>query len=165
MSGDPRTGAFVDLSTALTGFRAFDLHATGNAGDFCATVARVVGDDVLDDLLAAFGRAREAGGDDRGALERALRREVMSDPRLGPVARNVIKLWYVGIWYELEPGWVDAHGASEENVTFGVSAASYTEGLLWPAVGANPPGAKGPGYASWTGPPRIPGLQPRRDEA
>jgi hypothetical protein len=37
-----------------------------------------------------------------------------------------------------------------------VSAASYTEGLLWPTIGANPNGAKAPGYASWAQPPRIP---------
>ena len=162
MSGDARLDAFVELSAELTGFSAFDLHATGNAGAFCDTVARIVGDDVLDALAAAFAQARTEAAGDRDAAARLIRRDIMSDLRLGPVARNVIKLWYVGIWYELDPDWVDAYGASEDNVTFGVSAASYTEGLLWPAVGANPPGAKGPGYGSWTGPPRIPGLEPQR---
>jgi hypothetical protein len=159
VSDQARLGTFVELSSELTGFSAFDLHGTGNVEAFCATVARVAGEDVLDDLLAAFANARAETPEETARL---IRRDILSDLRLGPVARNVIKLWYVGTWYELPPEWVDAYGASEENTTFGVSAAAYTEGLLWPAVGANPPGAKGPGYASWTGPPRIPGLDLQR---
>ena len=74
-----------------------------------------------------------------------LRRDVFSDPRLGPVARNIVKMWYVGIWYELPRAWTEAYGALRKNVTFTVSPTAYTEGLLWPAIGANPPGAKAPG--------------------
>ena len=29
---------------------------------------------------------------------------------------------------------------------------------LWVAIGANPPGAKAPGYGSWAYPPQIPGF-------
>ena len=85
-----------------------------------------------------------------------LRRSILGDARLGPVARNIMKLWYLGIWYELPRPWIEANGARAANITFMVSAEAYTEGLVWPAVGANPPGAKAPGYASWTGPPQIP---------
>ena len=88
--------------------------------------------------------------------EAFLRRELYGDPRLGPVARNVIKLWYVGIWYELPSAWVEAYGAGPADVDTMVSGAAYAEGLLWVAIGANPPGAKAPGYGSWTGPPCIP---------
>jgi hypothetical protein len=157
MTDRDRLRAFVELSSALTGFSAFELQGTGQAEAFCSTVAGIAGDEVLGALLDAFGRVRAEAGEDRVALEPGIRREILSDLRLGPVARNVIKLWYVGTWYELPPVWVDAYGASDENITFGISPEAYTESLLWPAVGANPPGAKGPGYASWTGPPRIPG--------
>jgi hypothetical protein len=37
-----------------------------------------------------------------------------------------------------------------------VNESAYTEGLLWVAIGANPPGAKAPGYGSWARPPQIP---------
>jgi hypothetical protein len=86
-----------------------------------------------------------------------LRRDIFSHELLGPIARNVVKLWYAGIWYELPREWTEAFGTRENNDTFGVSAAAYTESLLWPAIGANPPGAKGPGYGSWATPPRIAG--------
>ena len=93
-----------------------------------------------------------------GVLADLLRRDLFSDLRLGPVARNVVKMWYVGIWYELPQSWTDAYGARQQNVAFTVSAAAYTEGLLWPSIGANPSGAKAPGYGSWAQPPRIPAV-------
>jgi hypothetical protein len=152
-----RLDEFVAFSAAVTGFKQFDLHGTGQAADYLSTVAAGAGDEVLAELLDAWTLVHgEASGDD--ALEHSLlRREVFSDPRLGPVARNVVKLWYVGIWYELPRAWIDACGALERNYTFMVSPSAYVNGMLWTAIGANPPGARGPGFASWTGPPKIPG--------
>lgn len=155
MSGE-RLDDFVAFSEAVTGFSAFRLHGTGQAEEYRATVADVAGADVLDALLDAWARVREEA-DRGGDLDDLLNRDVSSDPRLGPITRNVIKMWYVGTWYELPKEWWDAYGVGERNTMFTVSPAAYTEGLLWPAMGANPPGAKAPGYASWTGPPRIGG--------
>jgi hypothetical protein len=160
VSGQDRLEAFVALSAAITGFTPFDLHGTGQAEEFRSTVAEVVGENVLAELLDAWERIRDQSGAERSPSPDVLRREIFSDPKLGPVARNMIKLWYVGIWYELPPEWIDAFGALERDRTFMVSTSAYTEGLLWPAIDGNPPGAKGPGYASWTGPPRIPDVPP-----
>jgi hypothetical protein len=151
---DARLDAFVAFSEAVTGFSAVRLHGTGQAEEYRATVADVAGDDVLDALLDAWARVREEaerGGD----LDDLLSRVVFGDPRLGPIARNVIKMWYVGTWYQLPKEWLDAYGARGRADMFTVSPTAYTEGLLWPAMGANPPGAKAPGYASWIGPPEI----------
>ena len=105
-------------------------------------------------MLDAWTRIREEA-DRGGDIGDLLRRDIFGDSRLGPIARNVIKLWYVGIWYELPREWSDAYGQRERDTKFTVSPTAYTEGLLWPAMDANPPGAKAPGYASWTRPPRI----------
>jgi hypothetical protein len=153
---DPRQ-AFVALSAVITGFTEFDLYGSGQTDAHQSVVAEAVGDDVLAELLDAWARVCDEARGERSSTEGLLRREIFSDPKLGPVARNIIKLWYVGIWYALPPAWIDAFGALEKNHTFVPSPAAYTEGMLWPAIGANPPGVKGPGYASWTGPPRIPG--------
>jgi hypothetical protein len=67
----------------------------------------------------------------------------------------VIKMWFVGTWYQLPQEWRDVHAAREPDSTHVVSPASYTEGLLWPTIGANPPGAKGQGFGSWVGPPTV----------
>lgn len=156
MSGGGRLEGFLSLSADLTAYHAFELEGTGQADAFLDTVVSIVGEETVDQMLQAHTRARaEAAGDD-GVLERMLRRDLLSDEKLGPVARNVIKLWYVGIWYELPRAWREAFGARANDVTFTVSANAYVEGLLWPTVGANPPGAKAPGYGSWASPPRIP---------
>ena len=141
---------FLAFSADVTAFTVYELQGTGQAEAYAAAVSGVVGEALLDDLLA-----RHAGLD-RSALDEGLRKQIFGDERLGDVARNIIKLWYVGIWYELPLAWRENYGVREHDVTFMVSAAAYTEGLLWPAIGANPPGAKAPGYGSWAAPPRIP---------
>jgi hypothetical protein len=157
MTPDDRLARFLSVSADLTAFTAFQMQGTGQAPDYLSAVTEVVGEAVVDELLDAHERARAELRQDEAELDDLLRREILSDEKLGPVARNVIKLWYVGIWYELPRAWTEAFGALEKDLTFTVSPAAYTEGLLWPAIGANPPGAKAPGYGSWVGPPRIPG--------
>lgn len=151
---------FLLLSVDLTAFERTDLLGTGLAHDYLAKVRAACGDGVLTDLLDAHRAAREdaageAGVSDHALLDRALRHRIFSDDRLAPVARNVIKLWYAGTWYGLPPEWTDSYGAQTAAETSTVTAASYQEGLLWRAIGANPPGAKAPGYGSWAQPPRI----------
>jgi hypothetical protein len=150
---------FLALSAVVTGFSSFRLLGTGQADTYLSTVIDVVGDSTVSDLLARFRLAREEAAGDEATLDRLLRAHVFSDEKVGPIARNVITLWDVGTWYQLPAAWRDAYGARERDVTFVVSAAAYTESLLWPAVGANPPGAKGQGYATWADPPRIPEIQ------
>ena len=142
---------FLAFSSEVTAFTEFDLHGTGQAPSYLDTVVRVLGEPLLTELLDAYDRA--AGQQDRTM---ALQAEVFSSEKLGPIARSVIKLWYVGVWYELPPDWADSFGALENDGTFTASPAAYPEGLLWRAIGANPPGAHGPGYGSWAQPPRIP---------
>lgn len=153
MSG--RLARFCAFSAELTAWSVFDLRGTGLAETYLDTADDIVGRDVVDALLDRFDCLSAAAEVD-GGLPVLLRRDLLSDPKLGPVARNVIKLWYVGIWYELPRAWTEAYGARRGNVTFTVTPAAYVEGLLWPTIGANPPGAKAPGYGSWTQPPRIP---------
>ncbi|NKE59996.1 hypothetical protein FXN61_25640 [Lentzea sp. PSKA42] len=151
---------FLLLSVDLTAFEKTELLGTGLAHQYLAKVRAACGDEVFTALLAAHRLARadavrDAGSCDRTLLDRALRHRIFSDDRLGPVARNVIKLWYSGTWYGLPPEWTDSYGAHTAAETSTVTAASYQEGLLWRAIGANPPGAKAPGYGSWAQPPRI----------
>jgi hypothetical protein len=155
MSEQERLQQFVDLSAVITGFTAFKLQGTGQSEAYLSAVTRVVGPEPVSELLAAYQSARSQAGSDDAALDNQLRAKVFSDEKLGPIARNVIKLWYVGTWYQLPSAWRDAFGAREHDTTFVVSPAAYTEGLLWPAIGANPPGAKGPGYGTWVEPPRL----------
>lgn len=146
---------FLALSAALTGYPAFRLTGTGRVGEYLSAVLEIVGAPLIRDLTAAFRHAEAEAAGDEAALERGLRHGVMSDDRLGPVARRLVKLWYVGTWTELPPEWREAHGPAPKDRTFVVSPDAYVEGLLWPTVGAGPSGAKPLGYGMWAGPPRI----------
>ncbi|SIO57743.1 hypothetical protein SAMN05444166_5477 [Singulisphaera sp. GP187] len=143
---------FLAFSAEVTAFTEFELRGTGQAEAYLTAVEGVIGGVLLGELLDAYERVPRGSKDKRVS---GLRREIFGDEKLGPIARNIIKLWYIGIWYELPHAWTEAFGAIEKNVLFMVSASAYTEGLLWVAIGANPPGAKGPGYGSWVGPPQI----------
>ena len=145
---------FLALSVALTGYSRFRLLGTGQAQLYFSTLTDVVGEATVTELLQAFQRVRDAAVND-AAFEPLLRAEILSDEKLGPIARNAIKLWFIGVWYQLPPEWREAYGIREKDITFVPSPASYAEGLLWPTIDANPSGAKGPGYGTWALPPRI----------
>jgi hypothetical protein len=156
MSDDARAG-FLSLSATLTGYSRFRLLGTGQADLYLEAARDAVGDDALGELLTTYATVEaeaEAAGDET-ALDRGLRARILSDDKLGPIARNVIKMWFVGTWYQLPQEWRDVHAELKPDTTHVVTPASYTEGLLWPTIGANPPGAKGQGYASWVGPPAV----------
>lgn len=129
---------FVELSEVLTGFDAAELESTGMVQPYLTLLAELVGEQIVGELLAA-------SVDDVDAL--------MSHPCHGPLCRNLIVLWYLGQWDQLPPAWRAAYGAHPDDVTRIVSAAAYKEGLVWPAMGSHPPGAKQPGYGSWALPP------------
>jgi hypothetical protein len=144
---------FLAFSKEITGFTVFQLQGTGMAQAYLDAATSVLGAGLIDELLSAYERVRDEA---QGDLEFRLRREIFGDEKLGPIARNIIKMWFVGIWYELPRAWTESFGAREKNVTFMVSATAYTEGLLWTTIGANPSGAKAPGYGSWAEEPDIP---------
>lgn len=146
---------FLIFSAEMTAFSIFDLQGTGQAQPYLSSVVEVVGEEVLGELLDAYERIADESPDDPAARASLLYRDIFSSEKLGPIARNIIKVWYVGVWYQLPHGWMDSFGTLDNDVTFVVSPAAYTEGLLWRAIGANPRGAKAPGYGSWAEPPRI----------
>jgi hypothetical protein len=155
MASDRRLERFYALSAVLTGFRTFHLRGTGQGAPYIETLSTIVGEETIDALLDTFEQVASHAADDMARLESGLRKAILSDDRFGPIARNLIKLWYVGTWYELPREWHEAYGESDGDRTFVVSSTAYTEGLLWPAIGANPSGAKPLGYAMWATPPRI----------
>jgi hypothetical protein len=150
MADTPELQTFYDLSVTLTGFSRFELDGTGMGSTYFETVQRTVGERFLVDLLRAYREVEREGGD----IERNLRIRILGDPGFGPVAQNVILLWYTGNWNELSQGWRDRYGVSTADVSGVVSAASYQQGLMWTAAGAHPQGANQPGFGTWAEPPR-----------
>ena len=150
MAEESELQTFYDLSVTLTGFSRIDLEGTGMGPTYLDTVRGVVGARFLADLLRTYREVETEGGD----TERNLRIRILGDPGFGPVARNLILLWYTGNWTELSQGWRDTYGVSVSDVSGVVSAESYQQGLMWTAAGAHPQGANQPGFGTWADPPK-----------
>lgn len=144
--------AFLSLSKDLTGFSSFELQGTGEAQAYLDTLQRAVGASLADQLMAAHSAVTATGAQ----REVEIRRNILSDATLGPMARAVLMMWYSGTWYGLPESWVRIHGNPEAGRTFTVRPSSYAEGLIWKNLGVNPAGAKAQGYGSWALPPNIP---------
>lgn len=143
---------FVKLSAALTGYDGASLHATGCVPLYFRQLADVAGPALLARLLETGDKvsARLASnGPDCQAAEAMMRGDVLSDPDLGPLARSLIQLWYLGQWTPTRPEWVERNGAKTADTARILSARSYREGLVWEAMGAHPMGAKQQGFGAW----------------
>lgn len=150
--------AFLGVSAVLTGYTRAELHATGCAADYWHQFRQVTPEALLDDFLAP-GPELEAGlAPEPEATEQKVRDTYLASESLGPLARALIQLWYLGQWVPLPPDWRRAWGASRFDVARIISTRAYKEGLVWNAIGAHPMGAKQQGFGSWAQkPPRREG--------
>lgn len=145
---------FVALSSILTGFARVDLYGTGLVPTYVETVLGACGSATMErlDQVTLSILARSDG--DLDVQEEFVRKEVLADARLGPVARNLIQLWYLGTWFQLPTGWSAAFGTHAGDTTRIVSAQAYEQSLVYDVMHAHPPGAKQPGFGSWHVPPQ-----------
>jgi hypothetical protein len=139
---------FLDISALLTGFDRVQLLGTGMADEYLRTLEDELSGEALDELLSSYERLTSAG-----EREGAVASEILGDPKWGPVARNVILMWYCGTWNALPQEWRKAYGSSPDDTDRVVSAEAYVAGLQWVAAGAHPMGAKQQGFGAWALPP------------
>jgi hypothetical protein len=144
MSADARTDRFLALSAGLTGFNRVELLGTGMADAYLRTLEEILPTGILDALL------ERAPLDGPGSLA-----ELLADGDLGPVARNLILLWYSGAWTPLPDEWRAAHGTSPLDVHRVVTPEAYVAGLQWTVAGAHPVGARQQGFGAWAMPPEA----------
>ncbi|MCX8534646.1 hypothetical protein [Chryseobacterium luquanense] len=123
---------FVTISESLTGFTLNELQSTG--------LAEIYYRYILDHIEAAtFTEFLNVSKDiienslTQEQLTHAISAEILSKPSTLGIAQSVITLWYLGTW----------EGAY-------VNDLSYKEGLVWNVMHAHPPGAKQPGFKSWS---------------
>jgi hypothetical protein len=133
---------FLRLSVILTGFEEYVLRGTGMLQAYYHELLLIIGAREAGELLGALDRVPD--GDDT-----AFQKLVLDCPRYGPVARNVLTMWYLGRWTQLPREWRAAYGATAYDTDHVVSAAAYREGLVWPAAGTHPMSAKQPGFGTW----------------
>jgi hypothetical protein len=130
---DRRSELFLGVSARLTGFGRVTLLGTGMTDAYLQALDAVLPAGTLDELLAA--------GD--GVSDQ------LEDPKLGPVARNLILLWYCGTWTALPDEWRAAYGTSPLDTNRVESPEAYQAGLQWVVAGAHPAGARQQGFGAW----------------
>ena len=154
-----RSDEFYHLSAALTGYSVAQLQGTGVGQQYLDVLVAIIPHPILTELFDNFRRLSEDGT--ATVPDTDIQHRILSHPKLGPVARNIIKLWYLSIWYPLPGEWRAHYGqpgqAAERyrDVEFVVSNNAYIQGLVWQALGSHPMGAKQPGYGTWAEPPDI----------
>jgi hypothetical protein len=145
---------FLSASSALTGFTEVELMRTGMADSYWNTLVGTIGAPLAGDFLTACARAFAASADEE-QLAAQFQKIVLDDSFCGPLARNIITMWYLGQWNALPREWCDVFGGSMSDVTHIVSGQAYAQGLVWPTFGGHPQGAKGGGWGSWAEPPLV----------
>jgi hypothetical protein len=117
------------------------------------TLTSIAGDAIFGELWAKFIKLKHKCGEELDRFEQAIEKEILPDPKLGPVAKTIVQMWYLGQWSQLPPEWREKYGTNPSDFNQVISPASYVEGLVWRAAGAHPQGAKPPGFGTWSAPP------------
>ncbi len=146
---------FLELSSMLTDFDVFSLNGTGQVDAYWNEVNLIAGEKNVLKLLHVFNKISHNSKMTEEEFLKSVRKEILSNILYGPIVRNIIKLWYTGMWYQLPLNWSQKFGETENDMNHFINSASYMEGLLWNAIDAPPAGAKGPGFGSWHSRPRI----------
>ena len=124
------TELFLQLSETLTGFSRSELQGSGSVEDYLALVHNTLGERLFERLITTWaGVASESDPDARAAL---LEARVLESDLLGPVARNIIKLWLVGIWPELPRAWRMRWGGDPLDLKHLLSDSRFGEGPSLP---------------------------------
>ena len=144
---------FVGLSVALTGFNRAELHATGMARRHLEVMLSTLGESLVGLLLMKWSRIANYEPYMRDVY---LTLTILGDNTIGPMARNLTMLWYLGQWSQMPREWRDVHGAHTLDTNRIVSAEAYRESLVWATFRGHPQGAKAPGYGSWAVAPDAP---------
>lgn len=146
---------FYKLSSVLTGFDEVDLLGTGVGEEYLAELVEGAGYRHVSDLLAAAKKAANTIS--------VVRDSIWDDRKFGPMARNIVLMWYLGSWYPLPKQWHERYRPKAAIVPqHVVSARAYKGGLVWPAMGTHARGARPPGFGSWSERPHV-GSLPRGD--
>lgn len=135
----------LHLSRVLTGepFLASDLAEAHLA----RLRADAEADAALDALFDTFARRAQAPEFD----EEDFRRDLTRDPDLGPLVRRIAILWFVGALPK--PDWATTSQLERALDYDGNDPRPHFGALMWPAMGAHPPGLSGGYFGYWRYPP------------
>lgn len=124
---------FLNISVHLTGFNEMDLLGTGMLETYYHAFEKNNDPGTAQSFLAEAEKIlKENKGDEQGIAD-GIVNNLIASASFGALTKNIITLWYTGDW---------------AGVT--VSGQAYVQGLIWNVAESHPPGAKQPGFDSWS---------------
>lgn len=123
---------FMAISAATTGFDVNELTSTGMSVSYYNYIRTTIEEATFLEFLNVSRRILESSHSEN-QLNIAISEELLAHEGMNELMNKVITMWYLGTW----------DGAY-------VNGNSYTQGLAWNVMSAHPPGAKQPGFKSWS---------------
>ena len=123
---------FMSISAAAVGFDVNELTSTGMGTAYYRHILNSVEKATFLEFLNTSKAILEQTYS-KNQLDIAIYEELVAPEGMKELLDKVITLWYLGTW---DGSYVDAN--------------SYTQGLAWKVMSAHPPGAKQPGFKSWS---------------
>lgn len=123
---------FISISGAITGFPENELLSTGLGETYYQHILESIEQATFLEFLNVSKGILESTYTVE-QLNNAIVAELIAPAGMQDILNNVATLWYLGTW----------EGAY-------VNDLSYKEGLVWKVFSSHPPGAKQPGYKSWS---------------
>ena len=122
---------FMSISSATTGFEVSELQSTGMGQSYYRHILNSIEEASFILFLNISGEILESSFSEN-QMNNAISEQLGAHAGMKELLDKVITLWYLGTW----------------DGTY-VSDIAYTQGLVWQAMSAHPPGAKQPGFKSW----------------
>lgn len=139
---------FFVLSAILTGFDKVELLGRGVGQQYYQQLLEVIDNEMAKELWELTEEIVKDSDGNEEKLEELTRNQILSSPKFGPIARNIIQMWYLGSWIEMSESWATQYGA-KTSPTHVISSETYIQGLVWDVIESHPQAAKQPGFASW----------------
>lgn len=130
---------FISLSSILTGKADLDRRI---AERYLSRISSSEAGGKLEDLLGTFREIEAAGGE----VAQEIDQRIMNDASLGPLAQQIIVLWYTSALHSK-----DAEG--HDLWDFPDDPDEYFSGLVWSVIHAHPLGLSGGYFGHWKYPP------------
>ncbi|NEO32807.1 MAG: hypothetical protein F6K36_20775 [Symploca sp. SIO3C6] len=144
---------FVNLSAILTGYSSDRLMPAidpiGVAKQYLNYLQNQqidVDKNLINQLFTTFTNIAEQPEITPEKLAQAVEQKILKDKDLSPIARRIIRLWYLGFWYTNEPPKPFEEGTM-------ISMNAYVQGLCWDSIQAHPMGYSEMRYGYWANSP------------
>jgi hypothetical protein len=142
MTNPPVDDRFAQLSQVLTGFGPKTIgDALKGEFDYVQVLRDRAGPEATEALLARFQQLKNTGKSDREIAYAVL---TLSDPNVAGLARAMMKLWYLGLWFQP----FDYKSYKTGGVPVIVDPLAYANSLAGRSAQAKPVGTTEPNSAA-----------------